>query len=104
MGFSHTHHEAVFCYTGVINKDIDTAKIIMDFFHHLLCLCKVGSIGCVSFYFHSESSDFFLSLGAVFVNNKVGEGDVGTFFSKAERYFLTDAAGSAGDKRGFSFE
>ena len=104
LSLRHTHHQAVFGDTGIVDQDVYASEVFMYLFDYLLGLSEVGGVGSVSFHLHAEGGNLLLGLLAVLVNYQVGEGDVGAFLCKAERYLLADAAGGAGDDSGFSFE
>ena len=53
LAFAHTHHQAVFRDTGIVNQNIDTTEVFHDFRHYIMSLFKVGCIRSISFCFNA---------------------------------------------------
>ncbi len=102
--FGHAHHQAVFCYAGVVDEYVDAAEVLDYFFHYFLCLVEIGCIGGIAFAFHAECFDFGFGGFAVFVNYKVGKSDICTLLCESHGDGTADAACGTGDKGCFSFE
>ena len=100
----HAHHEAVFGDAGVVDKDVDAAKVVLDLINDFFGLFKIGGIRGVAFNLYAEGGDFGFGLLAVFVNYEVGESDVCAFLGETQGKGFADAAGRAGDEGGLSFE
>ena len=104
LGFGHSEHQSVAGYSGVVDKNIDTAEIGYNLFDYGFGLCEICGVGGISFDFNTESSYFFFGLLAVFVNSEVGECDVGTFCGETQCKGFADTTRGAGYQSSLSFE
>ena len=100
----HAQHESVLSDTGVVDQDIDFAKLLLDLLDHFFGLRKVGSVAGISLGLHAQGSDFLLGLLAVLVDDEVGECDISAFAGILQGNSLANSTCGTSDKCHFSFE
>ena len=104
LSFSHAEHQAVFSDTCIVDENIDFAEVCLDSVYHFFSLSEVGSVACITFALYAEGSDFCFCSLAVFVDYKVGECDVGAFFSEFQCDSLANATSGTSNQGNFSFK
>ena len=100
--FGHAHHQSVLRDTGIVDQDVNAAEVSVYLLYHFFGLRKVSSVAGVGDTLYALSFDFSLCGFTIFVDNEVGECDVGTFFSELQGDSLANAAGGTCNQCGFT--
>ena len=104
LSFAHTHHQAVFGNSGVVDKNIYRAKVFFNLIDHLFGLFKVGGIRGITFYLDTQSSNLGFGCFAVFVDYQIGKSNICTFLCEFHGHGFSYTAGGTCDEGHFSFE
>ena len=97
--FGHTEHQSVLGDAGIVHQNVNRAKLLLHGFHHLLSLCKVGSVAGVALSLHALGCNLLFGF---LVNCQVGESHVGSLLGKLQCDSFSDTACRAGYQCGLT--
>ena len=87
---------------GVVDEDVDLAKIGQHLLDEVLCLLVVGHVAGIAFRRDAEGEEFLFDGNHFLVMCAAAEGHVAAFLGKAKCDGVADAAGGTGDDGGLS--
>ncbi len=95
---AHAHHKAVFGDTGVVHEDIDAAEVLHNLVHDGLGSFELGGVGGIGLHGYAEGFQFLDRFLSGFIDNEVGESDVGAFGGIFEGNGFANTPGGTGNE------
>ena len=96
----HAQHQAVLGDAGIVDEDVDAAKLFLHLLHHFLRLSEVSGIRGIALGLHALGGNLLLGF---FIDFEVGECHVGSFLGKLQCDSFSDTACCTSDQRSLTF-